>query len=77
MNTRLPPAQVVVDPVIETAGTSVAVIVIAGVLAVAVAGLAQASLLVMDTLTTSPLFNVEEVKVGFVSPATGLPFTDH
>ena len=57
-------------------GTTV-VAVIGMVLLVAVAGLAQGSLEVMITVTTSPSARVEEVNVALVEPATLVPLTCH
>jgi hypothetical protein len=62
--------------VIEIAGVTVDVVIFTGVL-VAVVGLAHASLLVSCTVTASPLFNADVVKVTAVSPATGLPLMNH
>jgi len=72
-----PPLQTdVVLAVIATDGvTEVAVIVIA--LLVAVTGFAQGSLLVITTVTASPLARVVEVKVDDVCPATFTPFIFH
>ena len=60
--------EVVVD-VIDTAGTTV-VAVIGIALLFAVSGLAQGSLEVMITVTTSPLASVVVVNVAAVSPGT-------
>ena len=66
----------VVLEVIDTDGiTNVAVIVI-GLLA-AITGLAQGSLLLIITVTTSPLFKVVVVKVDAVCPVTFTPFIFH
>ena len=46
-------------------------------LLVAVAGLAQASLLVITTVTASLFASVVVVNVAAVSPATGLPLIIH
>ena len=72
-----PPVQIdVVLEVIDTDGiTNVAVIVI-GLLA-AITGLAQGSLLLIITVTTSPLFKVVVVKVDAVCPVTFTPLTFH
>ena len=55
--------------------TEVAVIVMA--LLVAVAGFAHGSLLVITTVTASPLARVVDVKVDAVSPATFTPLIFH
>ena len=66
----------VVLEVIDTDGiTNVAVIVI-GLLA-AITGLVQGSLLLIITVTTSPLFKVVVVKVDAVCPVTFTPLTFH
>ena len=66
----------VVLEVIDTDGiTNVAVIVI-GLLAT-ITGLAQGSLLLIITVTTSPLFKVVVVKVDAVCPVTFTPLTFH
>ena len=66
----------VVLEVIDIDGiTNVAVIVI-GLLA-AITGLAQGSLLLIITVTTSPLFKVVVVKVDAVCPVTFTPLTFH
>ena len=66
----------VVLEVIDTDGiTNVAVIVI-GLLA-AITGLAQGSLLLIITVTTSPLFNVVVVKIDAVCPVTFTLFIFH
>ena len=77
MNVTEPPLQIDVVPAdIATDGvTEVAVIVIA--LLVAVAGFAQGSLLVITTVTASPLASDEVVKVDDVCPATFTPFIFH
>ena len=66
----------VVLEVIDTDGvTNVAVTVIA--LLDAIIGLAQGSLLLIITATTSPLFKVVVVKVDAVCPVTFTPFIFH
>ena len=66
----------VVLEVIDTDGiTNVAVIVI-GLLA-AITGLARGSLLLIITVTISPLFKVVVVKVDAVCPVTFTPLTFH
>ena len=74
--TELPLHIEVVLAIMDTeAVTDVAVMVIG--LLVAVVGLAQGSLLVITTVTTSPLASVELVKVDAVCPATFTPFIFH
>ena len=77
VNVTDPPVQIdVVLETIDTDGiTNVAVTVIG--LLVAVTGLAQGSLLLIVTVTTSPLFNVVVVKIDAVCPVTFTPFTFH
>ena len=72
-----PPTQmeVVVD-VIVTPGVTV-VVAIGMALLVAVAGLAQGSVEVMITVTTSPSARIEEVNVALVAPATFVPLICH
>jgi hypothetical protein len=72
-----PPEQIdVVLETIDTDGTmDVAVIVIR--LLANVTGLAHGSLLLIVTVTTSPLFNVVVVKVDAVCPVTFTPFIFH
>ena len=57
-------------------GVTVDVVIFMGLL-VAVAGLAQASLLVITTVTASLLASVVDVKVAAVWPATALPLIIH
>ena len=73
----LPPEQivVVVDVIVTVGTTLVAVIAIS--LLVAVVGVAHGSLLVITTVTLSPLARVVVVKVAAVCPATDAPFTIH
>ena len=59
-----------------TVGTTV-VAVIGMALLVAVAGLAQGSVEVMITVTTSPSARIEEVNVSLVAPATLVPLICH
>jgi len=59
-----------------TVGTTV-VAVIGMALLVAVAGLAQGSVEVMITVTTSPSARIEEVNVAPVAPATLVPLICH
>jgi hypothetical protein len=73
----LPPEQIEVElAVIDTAGvTEVEVIFIE--LLVAVVGFAQGALLVIVTVTASPLASDEVVKTAEVCPATFTPLTFH
>ena len=72
-----PPLQMdVLVEVILTLGVTV-VAVIGMALLVAVAGLAQGSLEVMITVTTSPSASVVEVNVALVAPATLVPLICH
>jgi hypothetical protein len=73
----LPPEQIEVEvAVIDTAGvTEVAVMFIA--LLVAVVGFAHGSLLVIVTVTASPLASDVVVKTEEVCPATFTPLTFH
>ena len=77
VNVTEPPLQIEVAlAAIDTDGaTDVVGIVIA--LLEAVTGSAQGSLLVITTVITSPLLNVELVKVEAVCPATITPFIFH
>ena len=77
VNVTDPPVHIeVVLETIDTDGTTdVAVIVIR--LLAAVTGLAHGSLLLIVTVTTSPLFNVVVVKVDAVCPVTFTPFIFH
>ena len=61
---------------IVTVGVTVDVVISIWLL-VAVAGLAQASLLVITTVTASLFASVVVVNVAAVSPATGLPLIIH
>ena len=72
-----PPEQIETElAVIDTEGiTEVVVIVIA--LLVAVVGFAQGSLLVITTVTASPLVRAVDVKVEAVSPVTFTPLIFH
>jgi len=72
----LPPEHIeVVGEVIVTVGVTLEVVIAMGLL-VAVNGLAQGSLLVITTVTTSPLFKIPVVKVGLLVPAF-IVFTCH
>ena len=77
VNVTEPPLQIeVVLEAIDTDGTT-AVVVIVIALLVAVTGFAQGSLLLIVTVTISPLFNVVVVKVDAVCPVTFTPFIFH
>ena len=77
VNVTDPPLQIeVVFDAIDTEGTTDAV-VIAILLLVAATGFAQGSLLLIVTVTTSPLFKVVVVKVEPVCPATFTPLIFH
>ena len=77
VNVTDPPVHIeVVLETIDTDGTTdVAVIVIE--LLTAIMGLAHGSLLLIVTVTTSPLFNVVVVKVDAVCPVTFTLFIFH
>ena len=77
VNVTDPPVQIdVVLEAIDTDGkTNVAVTVIG--LLDAITGLAQGSLLLIVTVTISPLFRVVVVKIDAVCPATFAPLTFH
>ena len=76
MKVMLPPAQIeVAVDVIDTAGVSVVIVIVTGAL-VAVGVVMQFALLVMITVTTSPLANALLEKVGLLVPAF-TPFTCH
>ena len=77
VNVTASPAHIV-EPLetILTLGVTLGVTVIVTVLLVAVTGLAQFALLVMITVTTSPLANVVDVNVAEFVPAFTL-FTCH
>ena len=62
--------------VIDTDAVTDVVVILIGVL-VAVAGLAQGSLLVILTDTASPFASVDVVKVEAVCPATFTPLISH
>ena len=77
VNVTAPPVQIeVVLAVIETDGVTDVIEILIELL-VAVAGLAQGSLLVITTVTTSPLLSVELVKMEAVCPTTFTPFIFH
>ena len=77
VNVTEPPLQIdVVFDIIDTDGVT-DVVVIGIELLVAVNGFAQGSLLVITTVTTSPLLIVEPVKVEAVCPGTFTPFIFH
>ena len=77
MKVTLPPEQIEVEfALIDTVGvTEVAVIFI--VLLVAMVGFAQGSVLVIITVTASPLTSDEVVKTAAVCPATFIPLIFH
>ena len=77
VNVTEPPLhiEVVLDVMVTDGVTDVAVIVIG--LLVAVAGLAQGSLLVIITDTILPLASVDVIKVEAVCPATFTPLIIH
>jgi hypothetical protein len=77
VNVTLPPEQIEVEvALIDTTGvTEVAVMFIA--LLAAVVGFAQGSLLVIVTVTASPLASDEVVKTEEVCPATFTPLIFH
>ena len=77
VNVTLPPEQIEVElALIDTAGvTEVAVMFIA--LLVTVVGFAHGSLLVIVTVTASPLASDEVVKTADVCPATFTPLIIH
>ena len=76
-NVTEPPVHIeVVFEAIATDGTTVVVVTVIALLD-AVRGFAHGSLLLIVTVTTSPLFNVVVVKVDAVWPATFTPLTFH
>ena len=76
VNVTEPPLHIeVLLAVMDTDGVTVVVVIIIEVL-VAVVGFAQASLLVMTTVTTSPSASVDELYVSLFVP-TLAPFTCH
>ena len=77
MKVTEPPVQMdTVAGVMLTDGVTLPTVTVTALL-VAAAGLAQASLPVITTVTASPLFKVVVVKVVPVCPATLVPFTCH
>ena len=77
MNVTDPPLQIdVVLAAIDTDGVTDVVVMVIELL-VAVIGLAQGSLLVITTVTTSPLLSVALVKVEAVCALTFTPFIFH
>ena len=77
VNVTDPPLQIeVVVEVILTVGTTVVAVMAIGLL-LAVAGVAQGSLEVMITVTTSPSARVVDVKVALVALATLVPLICH
>ena len=71
------PAQTGAGELIITEGATAALLFTVNALLVTVAGEAQAALLVILTLTWSPVASVEEVKEAPVCPAMGEPFSSH
>ena len=77
VNVTDPPVQIdVVLETIDTDGTTDAAVIVIGLL-IAITGLAQGSLLLIVTVTTSPLFKVVVVKVDAVCPVIFTPLTFH
>ena len=77
VNVTDPPVHIeVVLETIDTDGTTDVAVIVIGLLA-AVAGLAHGSLLLIVTVTTSPLFNVVVVKIDVVCPIIFTPFIFH
>ena len=77
VNVTDPPLQTeVVFDTIDTEGVTVVVVIVIELL-VADTGFAQGSLLIITTVTTSPLLSVELVKVEAVCPLTFTPFIFH
>ena len=77
VNVTDPPLQIeVVFEVIDTDGTTDATVIVIALL-VAVTGFAHGLLLVIVTVTTSPLFKAVVVKVEPVWPATLTPLIFH
>ena len=72
----IPPHTVVLLDVMVTDGVTDVVVIVIGLL-VAVAGLAQVSLLVIITDTTFPLARVDVINVEVVCPATFTPLIIH
>ena len=77
VNVTDPPVHIeVVLETMDTDGTTVVVVTVMALL-VAVSGFAHGSLLVIVTVTISPLFKVVVVKVDVVCPATFTPLIFH
>ena len=77
VNVTDPPVHIeVVLETMDTAGTTVVVVTVIALL-VAVRGFAHGSLLLIVTVTISPLFKVVVVKVEDVCPATLTPLIFH
>ena len=77
VNVTAPPLQIeVLLAVMDTAGVTEVVVIVIELL-VAVAALAQGSLLVIITDTTLPLASVDVIKVEAVCPATFTPLIIH
>ena len=77
VNVTDPPVHIeVVLETIDADGTTNVAVIVIGLLA-AVTGLAQGSLLLIVTVTISPLFKVLVVKIDAVCPVTFTPFIFH
>ena len=77
VNVTDPPEHIeVVLEMIDTDGTIAVAVMVIGLLA-AVTGFAHGSLLLIVTVTTSPLFKVVVVKVDAVCPVTFTPLIFH
>ena len=77
VNVTDPPAQIeVVLEAIDTDGITNVALTVIGLLD-AITGLAHGSLLLIVTVTTSPLFNVVVVKIDVVCPIIFTPFIFH
>ena len=77
VNVTDPPLQIeVVFDAIDTEGTTAAVVIVIPLL-VAANGFAHGSLLLIVTVTISPLFKVVVVKVAAVCPAAFIPLIFH
>ena len=73
----LPPAQIdVLLALTETAGITWLIVIVTGAL-VTVGVVTQFALLVISTVTTSPLTSVADENVAFVASTTGLPLMNH
>ena len=77
INVADPPVQIDVElEAIDTDGVTNVAVTVIGLLD-AITGLEQGSLLLIVTVTTSPLFKVVVVKVDAVCPVTFTPLTFH